>query len=97
METRPDLKAAVQSVDKAQTDHPLAIANGSTDPTFGMDFARNPPIPVYVGFNVTIPLRIFDKNQGEKLRTQLDISETRGCGMPTEAQVFSDSIPPMPR
>ena len=42
---RPDLKAAAQAVDKAQTDHQLAVANGSTDPTFGVDWARNPPIP----------------------------------------------------
>ena len=53
LENRPDLKAAMQSVDKAQTDHKLAVANGSTDPTFGADFARNPPIPVYFGVNVT--------------------------------------------
>ncbi|HXZ31805.1 MAG TPA: TolC family protein, partial [Terriglobales bacterium] len=33
MDTRPDLKAAVEAVDKAQTDHKLAVANGSTDPT----------------------------------------------------------------
>jgi cobalt-zinc-cadmium efflux system outer membrane protein len=90
LETRPDLKAAVQSVDKAKTDHTLAIANGSTDPTFGMDLARNPPIPFYVGFSVTIPLRIFDKNQGEKLRTQLDIGRNEKLRDATEAQVFSD-------
>src|ERR1022692_250499 len=44
---RPDLKAAVQAIEKAQTDHKLAVANGSVDPTFGVDFARNPPIPLY--------------------------------------------------
>jgi cobalt-zinc-cadmium efflux system outer membrane protein len=49
MDNRPDLKAAVESVDKAQTDHRLALANGSVDPTFSADFARNPPIPVYFG------------------------------------------------
>jgi outer membrane protein, heavy metal efflux system len=90
VETRPDLKAAVQSVDKAKTDHTLAVANGSTDPTFAMDFARNPPIPVYVGFSMTIPLRIFDKNQGEKLRTQLDVGRNEKLRDATEAQVFSD-------
>ena len=89
-ETRPDLKAALQSVDKAKTDYSLAVANGSTDPTFGMDLARNPPIPVYVGFSVTIPLRIFDKNQGEKLRTQLDITRNEKLRDATQAQVFSD-------
>jgi cobalt-zinc-cadmium efflux system outer membrane protein len=90
VETRPDLKAAVQSVDKAKTDHTLAVANGSTDPTFAMDFARNPPIPVYLGFSMTIPLRIFDKNQGEKLRTQLDVRRNEKLRDATEAQVFSD-------
>src|SRR3981081_1105334 len=35
LDARPDLKAAMEAVDKAQTDHKLAIANGSTDPTFG--------------------------------------------------------------
>jgi len=80
----------MQSVDKAQTDHKLAVANGSTDPTFGADFARNPPIPVYVGVNVTIPLRIFDRNQGEKLRTQEDITRNERLRDAATAQVFSD-------
>jgi cobalt-zinc-cadmium efflux system outer membrane protein len=88
--TRPDLKAALQNVDLAQVNHQLAIANGSTDPTFGMDFARNPPIPVYMGFSVTIPLRIFDRNQGEKARTQIDIGRNERLRDATQAQVFSD-------
>jgi cobalt-zinc-cadmium efflux system outer membrane protein len=90
MEERPDLKAAAQSVDKAQTDYKLAVANGSTDPTIGVDFGRNPPIPVYMGVSVTIPLRIFDKNQGEKARTQVDITRNERLRDATEAQVFSD-------
>lgn len=90
LDTRPDLKAAMQSVDKATTDHRLAVANGSTDPTFNLDFARNPPIPVYFGVGVTIPLRIFDRNQGEKLRTQLDIDRNEKQMEATRAQVFAD-------
>jgi cobalt-zinc-cadmium efflux system outer membrane protein len=90
MENRPDLKAAVEAVDKAQTDHRLALANGSTDPTFSADFARNPPIPVYFGLSVSIPLRIFDRNQGEKLRTQEDIARNERLRDAATAQVFSD-------
>jgi cobalt-zinc-cadmium efflux system outer membrane protein len=90
LETRPDLKAAVQSIDKAETDHRLAVANGSTDPIFGVDVARNPPIPAYFGVSVTIPLRIFDRNQGEKLRTQLDIGRSEKLKDASRAQVFSD-------
>lgn len=90
VETRPDLKAALQSVDKAKTDHKLAIANGSTDPTFGFDVGRNPPIDQYFGFSVSIPLRIFDRNQGEKKRTQLDIGRNERLLDAARAQVFSD-------
>jgi cobalt-zinc-cadmium efflux system outer membrane protein len=87
---RPDLKAAVETVDKAVVDHKLAVANGSTDPTFGVDFGRNPPITIYVGVSVNIPLRIFDKNQGEKARTEIDISHAQRQKDAAEAQVFSD-------
>ena len=90
MDNRPDLKAALQSVQKADTDHRLALANGSTDPTFGADIARNPPIPSYIGVNVSIPLRIFDRNQGEKLRTQEDITRNERLRDASTAQVFSD-------
>jgi len=90
LDNRPDLKAAVEAVDKAQTDYRLAVANGSVDPTFGADFARNPPIPVYFGISVTIPLRIFDRNQGEKLRTKQDITRNERLRDAATAQVFSD-------
>ncbi len=90
LDARPDLKAAVQSIEKARTDNRLAWADGSTDPTFSVDFARNPPIPVYLGVSVTIPLRIFDRNQGEKERTRLDIDRNQKLRDAAEAQVFSD-------
>jgi cobalt-zinc-cadmium efflux system outer membrane protein len=90
LNTRPDLKAAAESVDKARTDYKLAIANGSVDPTFSVDFGRNPPIPVYVGASVTIPLRIFDRNQGEKERTRIDITHNERLRDAAQAQVFAD-------
>ena len=90
LDARPDLKAALQSIDKAKTDHQLAVANGSTDPTFGFDVGRNPPIDQYIGFSVSFPLRIFDRNQGEKERTQLDIDRNQKLLEATQAAVFSD-------
>jgi cobalt-zinc-cadmium efflux system outer membrane protein len=90
LDTRPDLKAALQSVDKAKTDHQLAVANGSTDPTFGFDVGRNPPIDQYIGVNVNFPLRIFDRNQGEKQRTELDIDRNQKLLEATQTSVFSD-------
>ncbi len=90
LDTRPDLRAALQSVEKARTDHRLAVSMGSTDPTFGADVGRNPPIDQYFGVSVSIPLRIFDRNQGEKQRTQLDIDRNQRLMDATRAQVFSD-------
>jgi cobalt-zinc-cadmium efflux system outer membrane protein len=90
LDTRPDLQAALLSVDKAKTDHRLAIANGSTDPTFGFDAGRNPPIDQYVGFSMNLPLRIFDRNQGEKKRTELEIERSQKLVEAARAQVFAD-------
>jgi outer membrane protein, heavy metal efflux system len=94
-DTRPDFKAAVEAIDKAQTDHKLAIANGSTDPTFGAWYTHNSsnnnPFGINtLGVSVSIPLRIFDRNQGEKLRTQLDITRNERLRDAAEATVLSD-------
>ena len=88
--SRPDLRAAQQAVDKARTDHRLAIANGSTDPIFSLDAGRNPPIPAYIGVSVSVPLRIFDRNQGEKARTEIDIQRSQRLEDSATTQVFSD-------
>jgi cobalt-zinc-cadmium efflux system outer membrane protein len=90
LESRPDLRAALATIDKARTDHRLAFANGSTDPTFGGDIGRNPPLTIYLGFSVSIPLRIFDRNQGEKARTEIEIRRTERLRQAAEAQVYSD-------
>ena len=58
--------------------------------SFAADVGRNPPIDAYFGVGVSIPLRIFDRNQGEKLRTQLDIDRNQKLADATQAQVFSD-------
>jgi cobalt-zinc-cadmium efflux system outer membrane protein len=95
LDNRPDLRAAVQSIEKAVTDHKLAVANGSTDPTFSVWFTNNssnnnPYGQQTIGGSVNIPLRIFDRNQGEKARTELDIRKNQREKDAAEAQVFSD-------
>jgi cobalt-zinc-cadmium efflux system outer membrane protein len=94
LDNRPDLKAAQEAIDKAKTDHRLAVANGTADPTWGTDvgYSRSDNFPhdIYTGVNVSIPLRIFDRNQGEKLRTEQDISRQQRLADAAQAQVFSD-------
>jgi len=92
---RPDLQATLQTIQQSETNHKLAVANGSTDPTFGTWYTwnssnNNPNGQQTLGFSVNIPLRVFDRNQGEKARTLIDIDRSRQANEATRAQVFSD-------
>jgi len=100
LDVRPDLRAAMQGIDKARTDYRLAFANGSVDPTIGVDagfpsisqvfLSYQPPLRQYVGVSLGVPLRLFDRNQGEKLRTQLDITRNERLADAAKLQVFGD-------
>jgi cobalt-zinc-cadmium efflux system outer membrane protein len=95
LQARPDLKASLQNVELARITHQLAVANGSTDPTFSVWYSHNssfanPFADETVGGSVSIPLRIFDRNQGEKARTQVDITRNERLRDANEALVFSD-------
>jgi outer membrane protein, heavy metal efflux system len=95
IEARPDLKAASQNVDLAKLNYQLAAANGSTDPTYSLWWTHNPSFNNpndfnTVGASVSIPLRIFDRNQGEKARAQVDIGRNEKLRDAGQAQVFSD-------
>jgi outer membrane protein, heavy metal efflux system len=97
---RPDLRAAQQSMDKARTDHQLALANGAANPTLSVDagfpsisqafLSYQPPLRQYVGVSVGVPLRVFDRNQGEKLRTMLDVTRNERLADAARMQVFAD-------
>jgi outer membrane protein, heavy metal efflux system len=95
IETRPDLKQAMQNVELARINHQLAVANGSVDPTFSAWYSHNPSFSNQfanqtVGGSVSIPLRIFDRNQGEKAKTQIDIGRNERLRDATQATVLSD-------
>ena len=95
LDSRPDLRAAMQAIRQSETNHKLAMANGSTDPTFGAWYTwnsstNNPNADQTLGLSVSVPLRIFDRNQGEKQRTLIDIEKSRQAGEAASAQVYSD-------
>jgi cobalt-zinc-cadmium efflux system outer membrane protein len=95
LDTRPDLRAAILSVQQAETNYKLAEANGSTDPTISLWYTHNgsynnPDALNTLGASVSIPLRIFDTNQGEKLRTKIDIKRNEKLREAAETQVYSD-------
>jgi cobalt-zinc-cadmium efflux system outer membrane protein len=95
IDARPDLRAAIQGIEQSRTNHKLAVADGSTDPTFGAWYTYNPSFSnpyahQTLGLSVNIPLRIFDKNQGEKARTLIDIDRNTQLTDAARAQVFND-------
>src|SRR6202034_2123353 len=94
-DARPDLQAALETIQQSETNHKLAEANGSTDPTLSAWYTWNPSFnnpndQQTLGLSVNIPLRIFDKNQGEKKRTQIDIGRNQQLTEASRTQVFSD-------
>ena len=95
LSARPDLQAALETIQQSETNHKLAISNGSTDPTYSAWYTynssnNNPDGTQTLGVSVSIPLRIFDRNQGEKKRTLIEIDRSREASDATRAQVFSD-------
>jgi cobalt-zinc-cadmium efflux system outer membrane protein len=96
LDARPDLQAALQTIEQSKTNHKLAVSNGSTDPTYSVWETHNPSFNNIglddntLGLSFNIPLRIFDRNQGEKKRTLIDIDRSQQVTDATRAQVFSD-------
>jgi cobalt-zinc-cadmium efflux system outer membrane protein len=92
---RPDLRSTQTAIEKATADNRLAIANGSADPVVGGWYSRNPsfnnPFDYNtIGANVSIPIRIFDKNQGEKARTALEITRAQRLREALLAGIYRD-------
>jgi cobalt-zinc-cadmium efflux system outer membrane protein len=95
LDARPDLRAAVLAVKQAEINYQLSEADGSTDPTVSVWFTHNgsfnnPDALNTIGASVNIPLRVFDRNQGEKLRTKIDIKRNEKLREGAETQVYSD-------
>ncbi len=86
---RPDLQSATTAVQKAVADNRLAWANGSWDPQLYLEYQRTQSDNT-MGFGVSLPLRIFDRNQGEKERTRLDIDRARRFRESVIAGIYRD-------
>lgn len=86
---RPDYQAARQSVTLADANVKLADAEGTTDPTLGAEYER---LGVFnsAGFQISIPVRIFDRNQGEKERTRYEAESSRLAVTEARNQVVND-------
>ena len=89
LDARPDYRAARQSVTLADAGVKMADADATVDPTIGAEYER---VGVYnsAGFQIAIPLRIFDRNQGEKERTRDEAQSSRFAEIAARNQVVND-------
>jgi cobalt-zinc-cadmium efflux system outer membrane protein len=86
---RPDYKAAQDGIRVADANVKLAYANGTTDPTLEGEYDRSGTYNS-AGFNISIPLRIFDRNQGNKETSKYLAQSSRFAEIAARNQVYSD-------
>ncbi len=86
---RPDYKAAQDGIRVADANVKLAYANGTTDPTLEGEYDHNGVQSSY-GFFVSVPVRIFDRNQGNKETAKYVAQASRFTEIAARNQVYSD-------
>ncbi len=89
--SRPDLLAAQESVTAARSQEALARANGKQDLTAGLSYSHTAGVSsATVSFS--IPLAVFDRNQGEIARTGYAITQAQQQFSETTQQVSTDVV-----
>lgn len=86
---RPDYHAAQRGVAVADANVKLVYANGTADPTLEADYDRNGP-DNSAAFSLSIPLRFFDRNQGNKETSKYLAQASRFTELATRNQVVAD-------
>ena len=89
IQNRPDLRAAVQGVTAANSQYTLAKANGKQDVTVTGNYSHVNGINAATAY-VSIPLAIFNRNQGEIARTKSVITMSQEQQAFTNGQVMTD-------
>ncbi len=86
---RPDLRAAQQGITAANSQFELAKANGKQDFTLQANYSHVNGISASTMY-FSIPLAIFDRNQGEIARTRYAITQAQEQQVAANGQVLTD-------
>ena len=86
---RPDLGAAQRGVAAANSQYRLAKANGKQDVTVGGNYSHTSGVNAAT-VTKSIPLAVFDRNQGEIARTHFAITQAQEQQMAVQGQVLTD-------
>src|SRR5262249_1551340 len=86
---RPDIRTAEAAREKARADINLAKANAWWDLTPLVEYRRDGRVKTF-GAGISFPMRIFDRNQGEILRTNSEARSVEATYQGTVAQALSE-------
>jgi cobalt-zinc-cadmium efflux system outer membrane protein len=89
LQNRPDLRAAVLGVTAANSQYSLAKANAKQDPTLSGNYSHANGING-ITWSFSIPLAIFDRNQGNIAQTRIAIRQADEQQKATGGQVLTD-------
>ncbi len=89
LQNRPDLRAAVLGVTAANSQYALAKANGKQDPTVSANYSHANGISGAT-WSFSIPLAIFDRNQGNIAQTRIAIRQAEEQQKAAGGQVLTD-------
>jgi cobalt-zinc-cadmium efflux system outer membrane protein len=90
-QSRPDVMAAQLGVTAARSRLALAEVNGKQDLTAGMNYTHTAGVSS-AAFMFSIPLAVFDRNQGEIARTRYAITQAQEQLSETSQQVSTDVV-----
>jgi len=86
LKLRPDLLAALQSINAAKSQIALAKANGKVDLTAGLSYSHVSD-QSSMSASFSMPMPVFDRNQGEIARTRFALTQ-----MQENAEAASDTV-----
>jgi cobalt-zinc-cadmium efflux system outer membrane protein len=89
LQYRPDLRAAVLGVAAANSQYALAKANGKQDPTISANYSHVNGLSAAT-WSFSIPLAIFDRNQGNIAQTRIAIRQAEEQQKAASGQVLTD-------
>jgi cobalt-zinc-cadmium efflux system outer membrane protein len=89
LQNRPDLRAAVLAVNAANSQYALAKANGKQDPTISANYSHVNGLNAAT-WSFSIPLAIFDRNQGNIAQTHVAIRQAEEQQKAASGQVLTD-------
>lgn len=89
LKNRPDLLAARQGVRAAESQYALAKANGKVDLTGGLTYSHLSDQNT-MGITFSIPLPVFDRNQGEIARTRYAMTAAQETAYAASDTVLTD-------